>query len=186
MQIGNYLRIMGFKYTVHSDKLYFLTHTVVDWIDVFTRQELAMIVVDSLNYCISNKGLEVFAWCLMPSHLHMIARTAEADGNLSNIMRDFKKFTSKKIVKTIPEINESRKEWLIRHLQTGVNSFQVWKEGMHPIELYSQKFMDQKLDYIHNNPVAAGIVYEPQQYVFSSARDYYESIKCMVNICYLG
>ena len=101
-------------------------------------------------------------------------------------MRDFKKYTSKKIVKTIPEINESRKEWLMRHLQTGVNSFQVWKEGMHPIELYSQKFMDQKLDYIHNNPVAAGIVYEPQQYVFSSARDYYENMKGLVNICYLG
>ena len=53
---------MGFKYTVRSDKLYFLTHTVVDWIDVFTRQELTMIVVDSLNYCIENKSLEVYAW----------------------------------------------------------------------------------------------------------------------------
>jgi putative transposase len=106
-----YFRIMGFKYTVSSDNLHFLTHTVVDWIDVFTRMELAQVIVDSLNFCIANKGLEVYVWCLMPSHLHMIARTTPgARNNLSDVMRDFKKFTSNKIIETLPEINESRKE----------------------------------------------------------------------------
>ncbi|CAN5479237.1 hypothetical protein BH09BAC3_BH09BAC3_38570 [soil metagenome] len=110
---------MGFKYSVRSDELHFLTHTIVDWIDVFTRQELSTIIVDSLNYCVDKKGLEIGCWCLMPSHLHMIARMTEgAENNLSSVMRDFKKFTSKEIVKTIPEINESRKEWLLKHFQT--------------------------------------------------------------------
>lgn len=177
---------MGFKYAIRSDKLHFLTHTVVDWIDVFTRRELAEIVVNSLNYCVEKKGLEVYVWCLMPSHLHMIARTAEgAKDDLSDVMRDFKKFTSKEVVNAISDINESRKEWLTKHFQTGPNSFQVWQEGMHPIELFSNKFMDQKMEYIHNNPVEAGIVYEPRQYVLSSARDYYENKKGLVNICYL-
>ena len=98
---------MGFKYAIRSNKLHFLTHTVVDWIDVFTRRELAMIVVNSMNYCIANKGLEVYVWCLMPSHLHMIAATQSADKDeLSKTMRDFKKFTSKEIVERISEIDE--------------------------------------------------------------------------------
>ena len=119
---------MGFKYAIRSDKLHFLTHTIVDWIDVFTRWELAKIVVDSLNHCIEKRGLELYGWCLMPSHLHMIARTSEtAEDNLSEIMRDFKKFISKKIVARIPDINESRKEWLLEHFKIGENSYQVWR-----------------------------------------------------------
>ena len=55
---------MGFKYAIRSDKLHFLTHTVVDWIDLFTRRELANVIVDSLNHCVENKGLEVYVWCL--------------------------------------------------------------------------------------------------------------------------
>ncbi len=177
---------MGFKYAIRSDKLHFLTHTVVDWIDVFTRRELANVVVDSLNYCVENKGLEVYVWCLMSSHLHMIVRTAEgARDDLSGIMRDFKKFTSKKVVETISEINESCKEWLLRHFQTGPDSFHVWQEGRHPIELFTKRFTDQKMDYIHNNPVAAGIVWVPQDYLLSSAGDYYINRKGLVKICYI-
>ena len=90
---------MGLKYAIRSENLYFMTHTVVDWVDLFTRWELADIIVNSLNYCIAKKGLEVFVWCLMPSHLHMIARSAKTGKEeLSNVMRDFKKFTSKEIM----------------------------------------------------------------------------------------
>jgi putative transposase len=178
--------MMGFKYAIRSDKLHFLTHTVVDWIDVFTRRELAEIVVNSLNYCIQEKGLEVYVWCLMPSHLHMIARTAEgAKQDLSGIMRDFKKFTSKAIVDTIIEIKESRKEWMLRHFQSGPESFQVWQEGMHPVELFTRKFTDQKMDCIHENPVVTGIVREPQDYLLSSAGNYYLNREGLVKICYI-
>ena len=153
---------MGFKYAIRSDKLHFLTHTIVDWIDVFTRRELADVVVNSLNYCIENKGLEVYVWCLMSSHLHMIARTtSHANHHLSSVMRDFKKFTSKNIIETISEMNESRKEWLLKHFQTGRDSYKVWQEGMHPIELFTKRFTNQKMDYIHNNPVSADLVREP-------------------------
>jgi putative transposase len=177
---------MGFKYAIRTNNAHFLTHTVVDWIDIFTRRELANIVVDSLNYCIEHKGLEVFVWCLMPSHLHMIANTADgAKDNLSGVMRDFKKFTSNKIVETISEINESRREWMMRRFQTGQNSHQVWQEGMHPVELFTRKFSNQKMDYIHNNPVVAGIVDEPQHYLLSSARDYYDNRKGLVKLCYI-
>lgn len=178
---------MGFKYKIRSDKPHFITHTVVDWVDVFTRRELADIVVKSLNYCVEHKGLEMYAWCLMPSHLHMIGRAAEhADSDLSGIIRDFKKFTSKTVVNTIFEIGERRGEWMINHFKPGANAYQLWQEGMHPIELNKRKFTNQKLDYIHMNPVIAGIVREPWGYLLSSATDY-----CLVNqrglvrICYI-
>jgi putative transposase len=120
---------------------------------------------------IENKGLELNAWCLMPSHFHMIARTVERnEQNLSEVMRDFKKFTSGQIIQSIPKINESRRTWLKSHFEIAAEAHQVWQEGMHPIELYSRKFTAQKLDYIHYNPVAAGIVDEPEHYLLSSAR----------------
>ena len=75
--------------------------------------------------------------------------------------------------------------WLLKHFQTGADSFQVWQEGMHPIELYTKRFTDQKMDYIHNNPVVSGIVEEPPHYLFSSARDYFDNRKGLVDISYI-
>ena len=103
---------MGLKNRIHSGYLYFLTLTVVDWVDVFTRPAYRHILIDSLRYCQQNKGLELYAWCLMSNHLHLIAGTQDAY-NLSDILRDFKKFSSKAILKAIQEENESRKDWLL-------------------------------------------------------------------------
>ena len=69
---------------------YFLTFTIVDWVDIFTRKEYKLVITDSLNYCIAEKGLEVFAWVLMSNHLHLIARAKEGFV-LSHTIRDFKK-----------------------------------------------------------------------------------------------
>ncbi len=177
---------MGFKYAIRSERLHFLTHTIVEWVDLFTRRELGMVVVDSLNYCIEKKGLEVYVWCLMPSHLHMIASVVPGNPKgLSDVMRDFKGFTSKELLKKIDSDFESRKYWLKKHFQTDRNAHQVWREGMHPVELFTRKFTNQKMDYIHNNPVAAGIVDEPEHYVFSSARDYFVNSKGLVDISYI-
>ena len=169
---------MGFKYKIEDQQeVYFLTSTVVDWVDVFTRRELAEIVIDSLRYCQKEKGLLLFAWCLMPSHLHLIV-SAEEGKSISDIMRDFKKFTSKKIVSTIQEINESRREWMLDRFEFSgrwnpkIENFKFWQDGIHPIILYSNSFIDQKLNYIHNNPVEAGLVFEPQHYAYSSAINY--------------
>ena len=169
---------MGFKYRIEDhQEVYFLTSTVVDWIDVFTRKELAEIVVDSLRYCQTEKGLLLYSWCLMPSHLHLIVSATDGK-SISDIMRDFKKFTSKKIVQTIQTINESRKEWMLDKFEFAgrwnpkIENYKFWQDGIHPIILTSNHFIDQKLSYIHQNPVSAGMVFEPQHYVYSSAIDY--------------
>ena len=103
---------MGIRNKISSGYIYYLTLTVEEWIDVFSRPAYKHIIIDSLNYCIINKGLEVYCWCLMSNHLHLIARAKE-DGNLSDILRDFKKFTSKTLIAAIKEIPESRRDWML-------------------------------------------------------------------------
>lgn len=112
----------GDKYFITDQHAtYFLTFTVVEWVDVFTRKDYKQIIVDSLNYCIEHKSLECYAWVLMSNHLHLLAR-ANAPGRISDIIRDFKKFTSKKIIETIETIGESRKEWLLHKFEHAAHS----------------------------------------------------------------
>lgn len=168
----------GDRYTL-SDKegSYFLTFTVVDRLDVFTRKEHCYTICDSLNYCIAHKGLIVHAWVIMSNHMHLIARGAEGH-DISAIIRDFKKFTSKAIVQWIQEGPESRKDWLLRHMANRasqvkrVKEFKFWEDGNHAILLDTADKWAQRMNYLHNNPVTAGLVREAEDYVFSSAFDY--------------
>jgi REP element-mobilizing transposase RayT len=110
---------MSRKYKFYNpDGIYFVSFAVQEWVDVFTRNEYKDIVIDSLVYCQKNKGLEIFAWCVTTNHLHLIIR-AEKGFVLQDILRDFKKFTSKAVVKAIGDnLRESRKEWLLQQLRT--------------------------------------------------------------------
>ncbi len=168
---------MSEKYKFHDPEgMYFVTLSIVHWIDLFTRKEFKWLMINSIKHCQQSKGLVIYGWCLMPSHLHLIVSTK--DESLSDIFRDFKKFTSKEIIKTISQINESRSAWLLNAFSnTGKNlkrvkNFKVWQDGNHPILLDTNYLMQQKLDYIHHNPVDAEIVDEPHCYWYSSARDY--------------
>lgn len=68
----------GNRYKIaDQNALYFVTFTVVNWIDVFTRRTYKIEVVNSLNYCIQQKGLKVYAWCLMSNHIHLIVSATE-------------------------------------------------------------------------------------------------------------
>jgi putative transposase len=113
----------------------------------------------------------------MTNHVHLIA-SCDDPYHLPETIRDFKKFTSKKLIAAIMEIPESRKVWLLKkfayaagRIERGVN-FKIWQDGFHPIELDSNKLIDEKLDYIHNNPVEEEIVQRPEQYIYSSALNY--------------
>jgi REP element-mobilizing transposase RayT len=155
---------------------HFITWTVLNWIDVFTRPAYAEIVIDALRHCQEEKGLIVHAYVIMPSHLHLIVDTEQQ--LLPDIVRDVKQFTSRTIVQAIREIPESRREWLLDQFEGAASNHpkirhaQFWQAGYYPVVCYSLPFTRQKVDYIHNNPVKARLVYEPQQYVWSSAQDY--------------
>jgi REP element-mobilizing transposase RayT len=168
------------------DGMYFVTSTVVGWVDLFTRPQLKRIVVDSLRFCQVNKGLLIHAWCLMPSHLHLIASTLGPP--LSSILRDFKKFTSSALIKEVKSPYESRREWLLELFgkaaehQERVWNYKVWQDGNHPELLFRKGFRRQKLNYLHDNPVVAEIVDKPEDYLYSSARDYYTKVKGLLEV----
>jgi putative transposase len=168
---------MGIKNKISEGCLYYLTLTVVDWVDTFTRPIYKHIIVDSKRYCQEQKGLELYAWCLMSNHLHLIAAGAEGV-LLSDILRDFKKHTSKKITAAIEGEHESRRTWMLNRFEYAgrndkkIKYYKFWQDGNEAKEVYSNEFLDQKLEYIHMNPVVAEIVDEPEYYRYSSARDY--------------
>ena len=110
--------------------------------------------LDSLQFCQKNKGLEIHAWCIMSNHVHLVFRSINGQ-NPELLVGDLKRFTSQSIVKSIKENpRESRKEFLLDFFK---------KEA---------KFLELKIDYVHNNPVEEGLVYKAEDYVYSSAIDY--------------
>jgi len=161
-----------------QEGLYYLTFQVVDWIDIFTRQIYRDIVIDSFRYAIENKDFQLFAYIIMSNHVHLIANSEI--GKLSDTIGDIKKYTSKRIVDTIKTILESRKEWLLNRFEYKAkqhsrnSNYQVWTHENHAIYLYSPEFIAEKLEYLHQNPVRAGIVVYPEDYIYSSARNYAE------------
>jgi len=169
-----------------QNAVYFLTFTVVDWVDVFTRKEYKVVIADSLNYCIANKGLEVFAWCLMSNHLHLVCKANE-NSRISDIIRDFKKYTAKSILEIIKTEPESRRDWMLYRFEFAgkfdnrISKYRFWQDTNHAIQLDSNKLIDQKINYTHENPVRAMIVGQQEDYLFSSARDY-SGEKGLVNV----
>lgn len=173
-----------------QNAVYFLTFTIVDWVDVFTRNEYKTVITDSLNYCIETKGLEVFAWCLMSNHLHLICRSG-LNFRISDTIRDFKKFTAKTILEKIKSVPESRRDWMLHRFEFAgkfdkrISKYRFWQDTNHAILLNSNEMIDQKLNYIYNNPVREMIVAKPEDYLFSSACDY-SGEKGMANIQFVS
>lgn len=170
---------MSRKYKFYNPKgVYYITFAVVRWIDVFTRNIYRKMLIDSFRYCQNSKGLTIHAYVIMTNHIHMIV--SAADGKLlENVMRDMKKFTSSQLIKSIQENDfESRKEWMIKaFMDEGMKNsnntkFQFWQQDNHPIELTDNEMKDQKLDYIHQNPVKHGFVMKAEDYPWSSIANY--------------
>ncbi|GLB50436.1 hypothetical protein Y10_28040 [Neptunitalea sp. Y10] len=121
----------------------------------------------------------IYAYCIMPSHIHLIFSATE--DNPSELLRDFKGYTSRQLIKVIKENpQESRKEWLLYMMKKAgsknptVTNKQFWQQHNQPIEIWSPHVFTQKLNYIHQNPVEAGLVVKPEDYKYSSARNYSE------------
>jgi REP element-mobilizing transposase RayT len=115
----------------------------------------------------------------MSNHIHLIIQSE--NGKLSDLIRDFKKYTASTILNKIETENESRREWLLERFRLATEShsrnkdYQFWQYGNHPEEIYTNNFMWSKLHYIHLNPVRAGIVEKASNYIYSSASNYINS-----------
>ena len=128
----------GYKIRNQS-AVHFITFAVVEWIDVFTRKQYRDIVLDSIRFCKAEKGLRLHSWCIMSNHLHLIISAKE--NNLSEVLRDFKKFTSKELIKAITSNKqESRREWMLDIFRregsknSRNNEYQFWRQDNQPME----------------------------------------------------
>ena len=152
---------------------YFVTFTIIDWVDIFTRKNYRDLFLEALNFYIDNRGLIVYEYVIMSNHIHTILQ--QPNGQLGNTVRDLKKYTAKGILAAAENEPESRRYWMMDRFefcgkQVG-QPHQVWVHDSHAVELWSLKFFDQKCLYIQLNPVRAGLVEKPEDWMYSSAYD---------------
>ena len=167
---------MSYAYRIlDQEAAHFLTFQVVGWVDIFTRKIYRDIVIESLVYCQQHKGLKLYAYVIMSNHIHLLAQSET--GDLSGFVRDFKNFTSRRILEDVETGIESRRDWLKMvfayhgKLKPKQNN-QIWTHENHAELIYSPQFIVQKINYIHENPVRSAIVGNAEDYLYSSARNY--------------
>ena len=183
---------MGRKYRIYDQsQAYFVTFPVVNWVDLFIRDEYKQLFIDSIKYCQENKGLEVYAWCIMTSHVHLIIGT-DGTNNLQDTVRDLKSYTSRHLRKEI-ELHgqESRREWMQwmfgneGRRNSNNKDWQLWQQHNHPIELSNPEISRQRLNYLHMNPVQAGFVTDAEHWKWSSAYDYAGGSSGLVDLIFM-
>ena len=149
--------------------MYYLTFQVIDWIDIFTRKCYCEIILDSLKYCRTNKGLQLWSYAIMTNHIHVIV--SAKNEYLSAVVRDFKRHTAVSILKMIDSKKESRRHWMLNLFEFAAkkhkrnSKYQFWTHENHAISLESELFLRQKMAYIHLIPVRAGFVDHPNHWM---------------------
>ena len=162
---------MRSRYRIHvRDAAHFITSTVVAWLPVFTTAARCDIIVQSFEYCRAHKGLKIHAWVILDNHIHAVLSAPD----LSRALADFKRHTARRTL----ELLESEKcDWLLnqfryfRAAHKTESDHQFWQEGTHPQAIESDEMMQQKLEYLHNNPVKRGLVASPEHWRYSSAHE---------------
>ncbi|MDF1520120.1 MAG: hypothetical protein RQ728_07230 [Brevefilum sp.] len=150
--------------------VYFVTFTVVDWLPIFINPEPLNIITDSLNFCINERSLRVYAYVIMPNHLHLVVFDAKFDNaRLQKTLAKFRKFTGHKLADYVDNNLATSISSVIRNNSMKDRSRVVWIPGWHAEGLASEAFVNQKVEYIHQNPVSKGYVQVPEHWRFSSA-----------------
>jgi REP element-mobilizing transposase RayT len=167
-----------------QNSVYFLTFQVVGWVDIFSRRSYRDIIISSFKYCREAKGLKIHAYVVMTNHVHCILST---ENNLSDIVRDFKKYTARVILNEIKNPSESRRDWMKMifgfhgRFNKRNKGIQFWTHENHAVELTSNEIIESRINYIHQNPVRAGWVEFDYEYFYSSARCFAE-LPCVLEI----
>jgi putative transposase len=161
------------------DACYFLTLNIVDKIDLFVRPAYKQVIADTLNHFIDTHGLHLYSWCLMSSHLHLVLRTKDGAAP-AYFERDFKKYTTPALLKTIEMEMDLRRDWMFQRFEEYGKSlrllekYHLWQNCSSPLWIDNEqpRLLMDRIVHIHENPIREGIVDLPESYLFSSARDY--------------
>jgi REP-associated tyrosine transposase len=160
-----------YKFLTGDSCPYLVTATTVNWLPLFSSQDIASVLLGSLCYLVECQRITLFAYVIMENHLHLIA----AADDLSAEIAKFKSFTARKSIDYYLEHNirfilDQLAFYKLQHKRD--RSHQFWQESPHPQRIENESVMNQKLAYIHNNPVRRGYVHLPEHWRYSSARNY--------------
>lgn len=175
---------MPVKPNFNPDYLYFVTTNAVKHTYLFKRDDIKRILIGSLHYLRTNGRMKLFAFVIMPNHLHLIAKFSERHP-LSDVMRDFKKFTVRQVYSQFRAEDDIKAlAFLRREGQAVKQEYKVWEDGYDARDIFSTKFLQQKMDYIHHNPCRPQwkLVENPEDYLWSTAGFYLAGKPCIISI----
>lgn len=168
-----YIQIMTKHYRIEGS-IFYITSNVYNRLQIFTRPSFVIPVIDSLNYYRYQYACKLIGYVIMPDHIHLLIWPKDAK-IVTDFMRDLKRFTSGRITRQAKV--EGKKEWIECFEQAGIKTeraeYKVWQDSFWEQTIYTEEFLKQKLNYIHLNPVRAGITETVQNYPYSSYRNYY-------------
>ena len=164
----------------HYSDLYFTTATILHWNHLLSEDKFKDIIIDAFRFCVDQKRADIWAFVIMSNHFHLVWQILEPN-ELIHVRQSLLKFTSQKIIAKLLDDGQIQKleEFRVRR---GDRNYQIWKRDPLSVEILYDKVLNQKINYIHNNPVRNGLVDLPEHYVFSSARDYFTDQKGLVEI----
>jgi len=165
--------------------LYFITTTAVQHLHLFCRDVTKRLLVDTLD-CMRLRGrFKLYAFVIMPNHIHLIIQCS-ADDPFANVMRDYKKQVADRLIRQLQAEDNQPALTLLASLvaRPERQQYVVWEEGYLAKTAYSAKFVDQKMSYIHNNPCQPhwNLAKSPDAYLWSSARFYLSDARAIIPI----
>ena len=161
-----------YKIYPETTSFYFCTDTIVEWQCIFKEDKYFQVIIDSFNYCRKEKGLLLLGYVIMPNHIHYIV--SSKDGyDLAGIIRDFKRYTSTQLTNLLVEDNEKLLIYIFRKAgKRQKTKIKIWQDDYHPLAITSEKWFKEKMEYMHYNPVRKGFVVNPEDWKYSSARNW--------------
>ena len=162
---------MRSRYKVVEAGAYFVTSSIIEWIEIFQDEEYCEIIIDELKFRRRRNEMKLFGYIIMPNHMHLIISSEK----LSDVVRSIKSYTARKI---IDQLKDRKSELLLKKFEICKQEFkiqskyQIWQEGFHPKLIMNDKEFEQKIEYIHNNPVKNGLINSPDEWKYSSYKNY--------------
>ncbi len=154
---------------------YFITTSVNKFVKIFKKIKYVYIILENINFYKEKYGFKLIAYVIMPDHIHMLIYPDQGRvKEISKFIEDFKKFTARKLCEQMKK--DKRINWLrlfrLEEPKKKNWEYQIWQQGYDDLGVYSPKILRTKINYIHNNPVRKGLVEKPEDYLYSSARNY--------------
>lgn len=169
----------AYRFSEYGTETYFLTFTIVEWIQIFKESSYCDIIIDNLEFYRENQGLRIHYLVIMPDHIHVIV---SSDKYIGEIVRNLKSYSAKEIIRNLKQAGDIEILHLLKlnkRKYKNESEYQVWQEGSHPELITTPEMLHQKINYIHFNPVKADLVQIPEQWIYSSA-GYYDGKECIM------